>query len=278
MVEAVPTLRELYGNFMLFDEGGCDARMAAKLMQTSGTVASLCREIKVGAETSERAAMYRYLAYVAEQRAHADDSLAQLPSALELSRSVLPSALELSRSDSRVGVRPTEGALAIAAQLQSQTMPAIAEAVSNSIMRRFLEAGKAYGSNSDNNQTVTTAQPKVPLLAAAPSPTAAAESAPDAAMEDAAEAAPLGSLWSAVPPSFLNVSEANLHTMIRAIHRLLKPYMTANLLKRHPGEFASHDHTFRLAARALGEASAYSFFLGELHDIFWHGAAKTTSY
>ena len=270
VVEAVPTLRELYGNFMLFDEGGCDARMAAKMMQTSGTVASLCREIKVSAETSERAAMCRYLAYAAEQRAQADDSLAQLPS-----------ALELSRSDSRVGVRPTEGALAVADQLQSQPLPASAEAVSNSIMRRFLEAGKAYGSNDDDNQTVTTTQPEVPLLATAPSPAAAAESAPDAAMEDAAEAAPLvAPEWQFVvgSASILNVSEANLHTMIRAIHRLLKPYMTANLLKRHPGEFASHDHTFRLAARALGEASAYSFFLGERHDIFWHGAVKSTSY
>ena len=65
---------------------------------------------------------------------------------------------------------------------------------------------------------------------------------------------------------------------MKHIHRVLKPFLTADLLSRHPGEFASHDHTFRIANRTLGDATAYSFMLGENHTIFWHGAVRTTSW
>lgn len=44
------------------------------------------------------------------------------------------------------------------------------------------------------------------------------------------------------------------------------------------GEFASMDHTFRISDRALNEATAYVFFMGEDHTIFWHGGVKTKSW
>ena len=49
-------------------------------------------------------------------------------------------------------------------------------------------------------------------------------------------------------------------------------------MSRHPGEFSSSDHTFKLSEAALGESGAYAFFLGEEHDICWHGATRTTSW
>lgn len=79
-------------------------------------------------------------------------------------------------------------------------------------------------------------------------------------------------------PSIVTLSEDNLKTITRKVHSLLKPYLLADLLRRHPGECASADHTFRMAARAKGDASALSFFMGELHDIYWYGAVTSTAW
>jgi hypothetical protein len=78
--------------------------------------------------------------------------------------------------------------------------------------------------------------------------------------------------------SIMTLSEDNIRTIMKSVHKVLKPHLTADLLKRHPGECASHDHTFKVAARVLGDANAYAFWLGERHDIFWHGATRTTSW
>ena len=37
------------------------------------------------------------------------------------------------------------------------------------------------------------------------------------------------------------------------------------------------DHPFRISDRALNKATAYVFFLGEDHTIFWHGGTRTKS-
>ena len=75
-----------------------------------------------------------------------------------------------------------------------------------------------------------------------------------------------------------NVSKDNIATMMKHIHKQLKPFITADLLTREPGEFASTDHTFRLAMRSMGDATAYVFFMGEDHTIFWHGAVESKSW
>jgi len=49
--EALPDLGAMIMEYYFFGEGGCDAAMAAKLMQTGCTFAQLCKEIRLPPES-----------------------------------------------------------------------------------------------------------------------------------------------------------------------------------------------------------------------------------
>jgi hypothetical protein len=139
-----------------------------------------------------------------------------------------------------------------------------------------------------DRQTVTAATSAVssgtavPEPAAQPQPAGASRGVGSADVQPAADNGEvlLAPAWRFITgvASVLNLSEENIKTLMRHVHKAVKPYLTADLLGRHPGEFASIDHTFRLAIRSIGDATAYAFFLGEDHTIFWHGAVGSTSY
>ena len=62
----------MINEYSIFDvEGGCDAAMAAKLMQTGCTISQLCKEISNVAEQREKASLQRYVAYMHDARAKA---------------------------------------------------------------------------------------------------------------------------------------------------------------------------------------------------------------
>ena len=303
VAEALPSLGAIYKQYKLFDEGGCDAALAAKVMQTSSTVAQLCKELQIQSQEREKAVMHRYLAYAQEQQLQGDESLPHLPSPLELSRASIATQSQ----------QPTQHALTAASNSASGSSAIRfgsfppAERMENDLMRRFFTlmpqvATKEIDSD-DDGATITTTDANVAPQAGtaratrASAATAAAASA-ERAMVPAARAESTtdsdrahdgthdesdllkAPAWRFVngTASVLNVSEPNIRTIMRNVHRILKPYITADLLKREPGEFASHDHTFKIATRALGDAKAYAFFMGEDHSIIWHGAVKTTSW
>ena len=131
--------------------------------------------------------------------------------------------------------------------------------------------GSDDGGGGTELASVTTVEVQQPLAIQQQQPSA---SVPDVSPLDALP-------WLFINDSgasILTLSVDNLKTMMRNVHEVLKPYLTADLLSRHPGECASHDHTFRLSKTALGDATAYSFMMGEDHSVFWHGAVKTTAW
>ena len=277
--EALPEVGVLYKRYLLLNEGGCDATLAARLMQTNTTVAQLVRTLMTEAGMREKGAMERYIAYMREQQLQLDDKLPQLPSPLELSR---PSA--------SASQPPTERAMAEQSAVSFGGALPATDTISNDIMRRMVDAmrsnrqqceadaaaadDEAASNDEDERGTVTT----VPTVAA---PEGEHEAAADEATGTRITAGSLTAppwLFVTGSSSILNVSDSNVKTIMKAIHAALKPYLTADLLRRHPGAFASHDHTFKLANRSLGDATAYSFMLGEDHTIFWHGAVRTTSW
>ena len=78
--------------------------------------------------------------------------------------------------------------------------------------------------------------------------------------------------------STVNLSEDNLKTLTKKIHTAMEPHLLADIVSRHPGEFASYDHTFKLALRSTdADAKAVVFFLGEEHSCFWYGSTPSTS-
>ncbi len=300
VAEAVPTLGVLFRQYLMFGEGGCDAALASKLMQTTSTVAQLARELEIQAKERERAALNRYVAYMREQQLQCDMSLPLLPSPLELSRCSLTQSQQLTQQAVQGASAGVQGAPAGAVRFGSLVA---AENIENDFMRRFfsiMPRNAKHVDSDDDGATVTTAA----TAALAPHRATRARTAAkqggtdvghaerdesaagsgDSVMQDAAAhddgVALKAPPWRFVTgsASVLNVSETNIRTIMRHIHKAVKPYLTANLLNREPGEFMSHDHTFRIANRALGDARAYSFFLGEDHAIVWHGAVKGTSY
>ena len=63
--DALPELGAMLFEYSIFDsEGGCDATMAAKLMQTGCTVSQLYREITSAAEQREKACLHRYACFM----------------------------------------------------------------------------------------------------------------------------------------------------------------------------------------------------------------------
>ena len=142
----------LYTTYSIFNEGGCDASLAAKLMQTEATAAALCRDVRIIVVERERAALQRYIAYMREQQLQLDSSLPQLPSALELSR---PASTDVQRLTTTA-----VAAAATATEADHIVMqPVSSEAVSN-FFRRFLAlrpSNLAAVADSDEDETATTA-------------------------------------------------------------------------------------------------------------------------
>ena len=228
--EVLPTLGGMINEYSIFEEGGCDAAMAAKLMQTGCTVSQLCKEIRSVAEQREKASLQRYLAYMHEQKLQVEDQHPQLPSALNLSR---PSS---SASHQTLSGQ----ALASHASLSTTCLPSSGRGFvwQNSIMERFLVLGPTAVTGADDDScTVTTAAPQP-----APAHTSAASST--AAFNDAALPVPSVSPQLEIPEwlfvhgqaSAFNVSTDNITTMMRQLHQKLKPFLTADLLGRHPGK------------------------------------------
>ena len=277
----LPALAEMYMQYMIFEtEGGCDGTLAARLMQTTCTVAVLQKELELSAKMRERSMIVRYIAFMHDQQLQLRDDLPQLSSPLELSR---PSSTGK-------------------AQGSQTTMPVRLSDIDNVFMRRFLalqheqqraESDEDSDENdkgqSDCGRTVTTVQATAQsTMRAGASDSAAIDAQPssDAAPivistavdNDGEMEAPPWLFINGGPSTILTMSHSNLRTWMSHIHKVMKPYLLADLLKRHPGECASHDHTFRLANRALGDAKAYSFLMGERHDIIGHWATLTKTY
>jgi hypothetical protein len=272
--EVLPALGGMINEFTIFDnEGGCDAAMAAKLMQTGCTVSQLCKEISNVAEQREKVSLQRYLAYMLEQRLQAEDQLPQLPSALNLSR---PSSSASHQTLSGPALA-SQGSLATTCLPSSHGGGFVWH---NSFMERFLTLRRtAAPETEDDSCTVTTAAPQdfcvsndglvtrtpnaevvseaaqrsdrapalsisapnpIPTPAHAPAPAASAT----ATFNDAAP--PVASInpQLEIPPwifvhgnaSAFNVSTENITTMMRLLHRKVKPFLTADLLGRHPGK------------------------------------------
>ena len=299
MAEALPQLGTLYAQYSVLGEGGCDATLAAKLMQTESTVAALAKELAVDAQTRERAALERYVSYMYEQQQLVNDEHLLL-SPLELSRPsvALPAAQKL-----------TAGA--VAGQERYGLLPSDTEHVSDPFMRRWFELfratqptarrkGGSDGGSCRDDQTVDTldaadveavdvaarAHAQGPQRPPSPRPAGVSGAQPSQTTASATGEAAAAVVAAVAPPwhfvtghaSTLTVSDSNIRTMMRHIHTQLKPYLTADLLKRHPGQFASSDHTFRVAARSTGDKTAYVFIMGEDHSIIWHGAVRSTSW
>ena len=118
----------------MFGEGGCDAALASKLMQTTSTVAQLARELEIQAKERERAALNRYVAYMREQQLQCDMSLPLLPSPLELSRCSLTQSQQLTQQAVQGVSAGVQGAPAGAVRFGSLVA---AENIENDFMRRF---------------------------------------------------------------------------------------------------------------------------------------------
>ena len=249
--EVLPTLGGMINEYSIFEEGGCDAAMAAKLMQTGCTVSQLCKEIRSVAEQREKASLQRYLAYMHEQKLQVEDQHPQLPSALNLSR---PSS---SASHQTLSGQ----ALASHASLSTTCLPSSGRGFvwQNSIMERFLVLGPTAVTGADDDScTVTTAAPQpapahtsaasstaaVTTAVAQPAPAHTSAASSTAAFNDAALPVPSVSPQLEIPEwlfvhgqaSAFNVSTDNITTMMRQLHQKLKPFLTADLLGRHPGK------------------------------------------
>ena len=298
IAEVLPELGAIYSEFYFFSSQGCDKGLAARLMETTSTVAALCREFELSFGRREKALMERYIAYMKKQQRQQRSS----------DPPPLAGALEASRPQ-----RVTAKAIASAGEaITSIPIPNDATVIENSILRRFLELRRVQKSQRsreerEEEETVVTAdvdadddqQLRGPAAAPDPRPaaaevctveafppqsgepnqtTVAPQAAEDASGGGGGDLRALGWSFTSCSNSILMISESNIRTIMRNVHAALKPYLTADLLQREPGEFASQDHTFRIENRALGDAKAYSFFMGEDHSIFWHGAVKSTSY
>lgn len=263
--EVLPALGAMINEYTIFDvEGGCDAAMAAKLMQTGCTISQLCKEISNVAEQREKASLQRYLAYMHEQRLQDDDQVPQLPS-----------ALNLSRPSSSASHRTLSGpALASQGQLATTCLPSSHDRSGfvwhNSIMERFLKLQQQQPiavaeTEEDDSCTVTTAAaqefrvsndgsvtrtPNAEVVSEAaqrgeraPAPSSSApDPIPTPAHAPATTASATATFkipqWVFVhgKASAFNVSTDNITTMMRLLHQKLKPFLTADLLGRHPGK------------------------------------------
>ena len=271
--EVLPHLGMLYAKYIVFDSGGCDDLLAAKLMMTESTVARMCKDLRVLAEQREKAALARYIGYMQHQLLLTTD------------RFTLPSALELSRPSASLPPAEKLSTASIAAHLTTVPLPQRADSVADPFMRRWFNMRSILRSRAEveiesdeDTPTITTADER----AAATTQPKAAASALSMPAPELAGAAPIlvAPEWRFVTgvASILVVSDANIRTIMRHVHATVKPHLTADLLRRHPGEIASSDHTFRIAMRSTGNATAYCFFMGEDHTVFWHGAVGTTAW
>ena len=145
VAEVSASLGAMYLQYTIFGEGGCDATLAARLMRTSTTVSQLCKELTLSAKLRERMALERYVAYMHEQRLQLDDSLPQLPSALELARSSAPESARLT----------SQGLASCSSEVEFRPAPSIS-AISNSLMRRFLALRKHHDEEDDDDNQTTT--------------------------------------------------------------------------------------------------------------------------
>ena len=276
IAEAIPSLGALYKQYHMFTEGGCDAALAAKLMQTSATVAQLTSELEIQSERREMAALQRYVLYAHEQQLQSDESIPYLPSPLELGRC----------NDCSGEAQPSQEAGRL-----TFGRVAARDAIENSFMQRFFAMVNQSGSrevdsgdarSDDDGGTIATADTQRVTTDEQMDATGEEMDATGEQMDatECAVATIKAPSWRFVngTASVINVTATNIRTTMRNVHTAVKPFLTANLLKREPGEFASHDHTFKIANRAMGDAQAYSFIMGEDHSIIWHGAVKTTSW
>ena len=270
--DVLPHLGILYAKYTIFDSSGCDYLLAAKLMQTEATVAHMTKELKLMSEQREKAALERYIAYMHNQQLLLTDRFS-LPSALELSRpsASLPPAAPLSSSS--------------LSHLTSVPLPQTAASIIDPFMRRWFKLRSTIAQDAheeveiesdEDTRTVTTANERDAALHE-PAASAPRVTAPELAGAVPELIAPPWQFVSGVA-SVLIVSDANIRTIMRHVHATVKPHLTADLLRRHPGEIASSDHTFRIAMRSIGNATAYCFFMGEDHTVFWHGAVSTTAW
>ena len=230
---------------MHFSEGGCDALFASRLLDTSCTVGQLAKELLGASQARERMVLRRYIAYMTEQRCKLDETTEQLASPLDLARSTRA---------------PTAQSVAIGS-LQSQRLPSDPNDVQldHASFPRDLAWAKPPRRFYDGQPPMRPMLPKA--VQNAPRRSMATMALSDAMLFVAPP-------WQWRRASILNVSRrtSGRRSSISAQSALL----TANLLVRHPGEFASHDHTFespidRSAKRLL------LFMIGEDHAIFWHG-------
>ena len=315
--ELVPSVGCHYTRFALLSTGGCDTSMAAKLLDTSQTHAAIRRDLLTSAKERERLALTRYALFASEDqyRVYTTSAAAPAPCYMPTSPSAVRNpmlAAWLQRP------QPREPAEAQPAQDGAVATDQVAVSVLDKVATDAEPLAPVSPSPSRRlSFGATVAGWANALSSIMASPTQSAVDAPPADADQTGDAEELGDLepmqlgdddvisgldeqdfqqelsaastslsaaqfpaWRFVhgAATIVTLSDANLKTWTRNVHEKVRPYLLADLLTRHPGEVASSDHTFRMAARATGDAAAYCFFMGEDHSIYWYGGTETTKW
>ena len=96
-------------------------------------------------------------------------------------------------------------------------------------------------------------------------------------------AGPTSTLWPTW--SFLNMSDSlvvptskSIRTILVSYHRLYKPMLLGDLVRRSPGRCCSTDATFKLMIRTISEGKALVLFLGETRQIVAYFVVEAESW
>ena len=145
--------------YAIFDEGGCDPVLAAKLMETEGTTAQLQREIDTIAEARENGVLLRYLAFAANELRISEGDLPPVMGPARCSRPASADSSSTARPGVVFGTVPTYiSSLSslfmqrwFAARKDNQARPETDE-------QEGAETGEAEGAETAEAATVSTEQ------------------------------------------------------------------------------------------------------------------------